>query len=146
MAVTIKAYGQFPLAAMQALISDLNSASSDIKCCLMTSAYTPDQDTHVSYNDITNEITGTGYTAGGASLSNKTLSYSTRTVTFDADTIEWAASTLTARYFALYDNTPSGNTNKKLIAYGDFGADRSTIATSFQIIWPAQGILAFSMA
>ena len=37
-----------------------------IKVMLVTSAYTPDQDAHDFKDDITNEISGTGYTAGGA--------------------------------------------------------------------------------
>ena len=44
-----------------------------IKVLLVTSAYTPDQDTHTKHSDVTNEVSGTGYTAGGATLANKSL-------------------------------------------------------------------------
>jgi hypothetical protein len=33
---------------------------------LVTSSYTANKDTHVKRDDVTNEVTGTGYTAGGA--------------------------------------------------------------------------------
>lgn len=39
-----------------------------IKVMLVTSAYTPDQDAHTKRSDFTNEVTGAGYTAGGATL------------------------------------------------------------------------------
>ena len=39
-----------------------------IKVMLVTSTYTPNQDTHTKRSDVTNEVSGTGYTAGGATL------------------------------------------------------------------------------
>ena len=36
-----------------------------IKVTLVTGAYTPDQDAHDKRDDITNEVSGTGDTAGG---------------------------------------------------------------------------------
>lgn len=46
-----------------------------IKVMLTTSTYTPNRDTHETKNDITNEISGTGYTAGGVTLASKTITY-----------------------------------------------------------------------
>lgn len=68
MAVTAKAYGNMPLNAIKKLISDLNSGDTTVKCMLTTSAYTPDQDTHENKGQVTNEVSGSGYTAGGATL------------------------------------------------------------------------------
>lgn len=48
-------------------------ASDTIKVALLTSSYTPNYDTHDFFDDITNEVTGTGYTAGGATLGSKTV-------------------------------------------------------------------------
>lgn len=46
------------------------------KVALVTSAYTPDQDLHDFRDDLgANEVSGTGYTAGGVAVSGKTLSY-----------------------------------------------------------------------
>lgn len=44
-----------------------------IKVALATSSYTPNKDTHNYFDDITNEVSGTGYTAGGATLASKTI-------------------------------------------------------------------------
>jgi len=46
-----------------------------IKVMLCSSAYTPDRAAHDYKNDITNEVTGSGYTAGGATLANVTVGY-----------------------------------------------------------------------
>jgi hypothetical protein len=57
-----------------------------IKCALTTSTYTVDIDTHDFFNDVTNEITGTGYTAGGATLASTALGRTTRRPTRSAST------------------------------------------------------------
>jgi hypothetical protein len=49
---------------------DLMNGSVDldtdtIKVMLNTSTYVADQDVHAKRSDVTNEVTGTGYTAGG---------------------------------------------------------------------------------
>lgn len=49
--------------------------SDTIKVSLRASTYTPALDTHETYSDLTNEVSGTGYTAGGATLGTKTLTY-----------------------------------------------------------------------
>src|SRR5689334_12884037 len=124
MAVTAKMYGQ---ALLRALNGGVNLTSDTIKVMLCTSSYVPDQDNHV-YKDVsvTNEVTGTGYTAGGATLASKTLNYTgaTNIIAFDAADTTWAASTITARYAVIYDDTPASN--KPLLAYVDFGADQSS--------------------
>jgi hypothetical protein len=108
---------------------------------LCTSSYTPDQDNHV-YKDVsvTNEVTGTGYTAGGATLASKTLTYTaaTNVIMFDAADVTWASSTITARYAIVYDDSPASN--KPLLAYVDFGADQSSSSGNFTITWDANGI------
>jgi hypothetical protein len=78
-----------------------------IKVALTTSTYTPDQDTHDFFNDVTNEITGTGYSAGGATLTSPTVTYDTATnqVRLDAADTTWTTSTLTARYAVVYKST-----------------------------------------
>ena len=133
-------YGQ---ALGKALNAEINWASDTIKVALCTSSYTPNQDTHDYFDDITNEVTGTGYTAGGATLTSKTLGYTTGTnvTKLSAANAQWAASTITARYAVIYDATPGTNATRPLIAYVDFGSDQSTSSTTFEIVWNASGIL-----
>lgn len=50
------------------------------------------------YSDLTAEITGTGYTAGGAELEGVTVTGSAGTVTVSADPVVWEGATFLAKY------------------------------------------------
>jgi len=115
-----------------------------IKVMLVTSTYTPSIDTHVVLSDITNEVTGTGYTAGGATLANKTMTQDNTNDrgVFDADDTTWDTSTITARAAVIYKDTGSAATST-LICYKDFGSDKTSTAGPFTIQWDATGILRF---
>lgn len=146
MAVSAKCYGNMPLNAIKALITDLNAAGTDVKCMLCTSSYTPNQDTHEAKDDITNEVSGTGYTAGGVSLANKAVTYASRVTKFDADDVQWTSSTITARYAVLYDNAPAADGDKKLLLWVDFGEDKKSENGTFKIEWNASGIFTITVA
>ncbi len=113
-----------------------------IKVALVTSAYTPNQDTHDFFDDVTNEVVGTGYTAGGATLASKAVTVDTtdNEGVFDANDVEWTTSTITARGAVLYKSTGTASTSA-LIAYIDFVTDKVSTAGSFTIAWNAEGIL-----
>lgn len=113
-----------------------------IKVALVTSTYTPDQDAHDFFDDVTNEVSGTGYTAGGASLANKavTADNTDNEGVFDADDVSWTTATITARAAILYKSTGVASTSA-LIAYVDFTADKTSTAGTFTISWNSEGIL-----
>jgi hypothetical protein len=113
--------------------------SDSIKVALTTNSYTPNQDTHDFYNDVTNEVTGTGYTAGGSELATKTLANTTNVVKFDAADTAWATSTITARYAVVYKDSGTSSTSP-LLCWVNFGADVSSSAGTFQITWDSAGI------
>lgn len=109
---------------------------------LVTSAYTPNIDTHDFFNDVTNEVAGSGYVAGGITLSSTTVILDTTgdEAEFDAADITWATSTLTARGAVLYRNTGTAATSP-LIAYFDFTTDQTSSAGNFTIAWNSEGLL-----
>ncbi len=112
-----------------------------IKVMLCTSSYTLDKEAHEFKDDITNEVVGAGYTAGGATLANKAISSPSAGVTkFDADDAEWAASTITARYAIIYKDTGVDSTSP-LLGYVDFGEDKITTSTVFRVQWSPDGVL-----
>jgi hypothetical protein len=119
--------------------------SDTIKVALTTSPYTPNQDDHDFFNDVTNEVTGTGYTAGGATLGSKTLANTNNVCKFDAADTSWSTSTLTARRAVIYKDTGTASSSP-LLAWVDFGADVSSSAGTFQITWDAAGILTITPA
>lgn len=112
------------------------------KVALTSSAYTPDQDVHDYFNDVTNEVSGTNYTAGGATLGSKTLTYDSATnkIVLDAADAAWASATISGiRKAVVYKDTGVAATSK-LWCWHDFGADQSVAAGTFTIQWDADGV------
>jgi hypothetical protein len=141
-----KLYGQF---LSQALNKEIDWDTDTIKVALLTNAYTPDQDAHNYLDDVVaNEVSGTGYTAGGNTLANKTNTYNSATnvIVLDADDTTWSSSTITARYAVIYDATPATNATRPLIGYVDFGSDQSSSNGNFTITWDATGIVRITVA
>lgn len=139
MAVTAKWYG-IGLRALAGKAVDFDSDT--IKVSLHTSTYTPDQDVHDFQADLTNEVTSDGYTAGGATIANCSLTYTgaTNVLKFDGDDVTWTGVTLTARYAVVYDSTPGAAATNPLLLYVDFGEDKAASAANFTITWAAGGI------
>jgi hypothetical protein len=138
-AVTAKFFSMF----FETLLNkEVDLDADTIKVMLCSSAYSPNQDTHRYKSDVTNEITGTAYTAGGVSLTNITISYnsSTNTITIDADDAKWTSASFTARFAIIYDTSPSGDSARPLIGYVDFGADIAVSAGTFTVAWDPAGI------
>jgi hypothetical protein len=140
-----KLYGNFLL---KALNKEVDFDSDTIKVALLSSSYTPDQDAHDYYNDVsTYEVSGTGYTAGGNTLASKTATYDSanNVIVLDAADTTWASSTITARYAVIYDSTGTSSTSA-LIGYVDFGSDQSSTNGNFTITWDSTGIVRITVA
>lgn len=140
MAVTAQVYGR----AAELLLEgshDLDGATYNVM--LTTSAYTPDVDTHAFRSDVTNEVTGTGYSAGGQALGTVTVTYDSANnrAVFDAADAVWASSTITARYAVIYRARGGASSADELLCYVDFGADVSSTGGAFTIAWHANGIV-----
>jgi hypothetical protein len=143
-AVTAKLYGKFFLACMN---KEVDLPDDTIKTMLTTSTYTPDQDVHDYKDDVTNEVTGTGYSAGGATLANDVLTYTagTNVIMYDADDATWASSTITARTAVVYDDSPATAGTKPLICYQQSDADISSTGGEFRVAWNASGIFTITV-
>ena len=136
---TTKTYGSL---ITKAFNKEIDWDTDTIKVALVANTYTPNQDTHDYWDDVSaNEISGTGYTAGGITLSSKTVGYTagTNVTKFDAADVSWTSSTLTARYAVIYLSTATASTSP-LIGYIDFGSDQSSSAGTFSIVWDSAGI------
>lgn len=145
MAVTAKWYSK---AFLSLFNKEIDWDSDTIKIMLCTSSYTPDQDTHDYKDDVTNEVVGDGYTAGGATLASKTIDYTgaTNVIKLDAADVTWSASTITARYAVIYDDTPATAATKPLLGYIDFGEDKISSTGDFTITFDAAGIFTITPA
>jgi hypothetical protein len=108
-------------------------ASADIsddtfKVALVTSSYSPDKDADEFFDDITNEVTGTGYTAGGNTVTGTlTLDNANDKLTLEFASTNWTSATITARGAVYYSSTGTASTST-LIAFNDFGSDVAVTA------------------
>lgn len=145
MAVTAKLFGNFML---KALNKEIDWDGDTFKVMLCTSTYVPNQDTHIYKSSVTNEVTGTGYTSGGAILGSVTITYNSTThaVILDAADVSWTSSTITARYAVVYDNTPSTDATRPLVCWLDFGQDFASNVGTFSITWDSAGIASLASA
>jgi hypothetical protein len=104
----------------------LYTASADINAS--TTAYS-----------TTNEVTGTGYTAGGNTLTistsptsgNNSSNIPTAYISFS--NTSWTSASFTARAALIYNDSATGNPS---VAVLDFGADKTVSNDTFQIVFP----------
>lgn len=141
-----KLYGNF---LKQALNKEIDWDSDTIKVALLSSSYTPNQDTHDYYDDVSAyEVSGTGYTTGGITLASKTSTYdgANNVIILDAADVTWSSSTITARYAVVYDDSGASAGTKALVGYIDFGSDQSSTNGNFTITWDSTGIVRITVA
>ena len=91
-----------------------------LKIALYTSSATLDATT-TAYSS-TNEVSGTGYTAGGETVSGATITSSGTTAFVDFSDVTWSSSTITARGALIYNSSKSN----KAVAVLNFGSDKSS--------------------
>lgn len=105
-----------------------------IKVMLVDSTYAENMATHTKRSDVTGEVSGTGYTAGG----------NTVTVTVTKDTVNhritvslggttWPTSTITARKAVYYKSRGGASSADELIAVNARGTDVVTSAGTFTL-------------
>jgi hypothetical protein len=140
MAITQAMCTSFKVALLDGEMDFSSDTSQVFKIALYTSAATLGAAT-TAYS-VTNEVSGTGYTAGGQAIIVSTAptdggSGTTAFLSFKqsgaaADTVTWTDATITARGALIYK---VGGTNPA-IAVLDFGADKTSTAGDFQVQFP----------
>ena len=136
------------LLGVSQLAIDLSAATNRV--ALFTNAVTPAFDAApaaAAYGAgafASGEVSGAGYSSGGALLSGQSLAYGSGLVTYDASDTDWPASTITdARCALLYADGLAGNNAYCLI---NFGSDYSTFNGLFRIQWNSAGIFYLDLA
>ena len=131
-------YGPFLRDAFGNVKAFALNASDTVKWQPVADAYTPNFDVHDEEADITNEVTGTGYTTGGEALASPTFAIGSGFATFDSANISLAATTLASvEGLVLFDDTVAGD---PLLNAIDFGATFNTVIGTFAVTWDALGI------
>ena len=116
---------------MEAKHNFLNSGGSTFKIALYTNSASFTAAT-TAYT-TSNEITGTGYTAAGNSLTRVDPSTSGTTALTDFSDSTWTSSTLTARGALVFNDSASGDPSVIVL---DFTADKSSSSGDFTIVFP----------
>jgi len=86
-----------------------------------------------------NEVSGTGYTAAGNTLTNVTPTTSSTTALTDFADTTWSSSTITARGALIYNSSTTAGSANRAVVVLDFGADKTSTSGDFTIQFPAAG-------
>ncbi len=104
------------------------------KAMLVTSSYTEDRAAHSKRSNVTNEVTGTGYTAGGATV---TLTFAVNTTThkgtLTVGAVSWPSSTITARKMVVYRARGGASSADELVCCIDNGVNVSSSANTLSV-------------
>lgn len=117
-----------------------------LKVMLTTSSYAPNLATHDFRNDVTNEVVGAGYVAGGRTLTNVTVYVSASKVYIDADPVSWNPSTLTVRAAVVYKARGGAASADELLCIASWDEDLITASSNFAITWQPAGFLSLERA
>jgi hypothetical protein len=142
-AVTISLYNH----TAARFASGANAVGDTYKVKLLTAATFDATHTTLTATGGTEATTGTGYTAGGATLSNVAVTtVTTNDAKFDADDASWTASggPIAAEFAIIYNDTDADDPP---VAFIDFdGSQSAGDGTDFLIVWNANGIFTWTVA
>ena len=131
MAISQAMCTSFKQELLEAVHNFKNSGGDTFKIALYTSSASLGAGT-TAYT-TSNEVSGTGYTAGGNTLTRVDPSSSGTTAITEFADSTWSSATITARGALIYNDTDSD----KAVAVLDFGADKISSGGDFTIQFPA---------
>ena len=116
---------------------DFNATSGHtFKIALYTSSASLDAAT-TAYT-TSNEVVGTGYTAGGVTLTNIDPTSSGTTAFVDFADATWASATITSAGALIYNTTTDGGSSTtNAVAVISFGGDKTSTNGDFVVQFPA---------
>lgn len=114
--------------------------ASDTFYAMLVSGYTPSQ-SHAFRSDVTGEVTGTGYTAGGQALTSVTwtLDGTNHRAVFSSAAPSWATASVSATGMVIYKHRGGAATADEVVCYNDFGGTSTSTNAAFTVNVPAAG-------
>lgn len=135
MAISTAMCSSFKQELLQGKHSFESSGGHTFYIALYTSSATLDATT-TDYSS-TNEVTGTGYTAGGIALTNSGVSLSGTTAYVDFADATWSSATITANGALIYNTTTDGGSSTTdAVATLAFGGDKTSTNGDFVVQFP----------
>ena len=131
MAITTAMCTSFKKELMEAKHNFLASGGNTFNLALYTSSASLGAGT-TAYT-TSNEVSGTGYTAKGAALTNVNPTTSSTTAFTDFADLTFSSSSITARGALIFNDTASGD---PAVCALDFGGDKTSSSGDFTIQFP----------
>lgn len=124
------------------LKGEVQPLTDTLRAALVTQSYAADKDAHAVFADISHEVVGTGYSAGGKVLTGLALAQDNANdrAVLQADNLVWPVGAFTARAAVLYKDSGSAATSP-LLAYLNFGGDHTVSGEAFYLEWSPEGVL-----
>jgi hypothetical protein len=135
------AYQAFKESLMDRSIhSGVDLDTDSLKVLLVSADQDANANTHQDRADVTQEVTGTGYTAGGVALASVTVTASSGTVTFDAADTTFSTVTIASILGSVVYKDSGSAATDLLIVYHDHGSQAVTGA-DYVVQWNASGLM-----
>ena len=117
-----------------AVVGNIDFDTDTFKMLLVTSSYSASK-SHAKRSDITNEVSGTGYTSGGnaCSVSVAAVDNTNNDVEISFTVTSWTSATITARAGVIYKSRGGASSADELVGYVDFGSDVSSTNGNFAV-------------
>ena len=114
--------------------STTTGSGNAFKVALYTSSATLSAST-TAYSG-TNEASGTGYSGGGAALTNVPPTTSSTTALTDFADVTWSSSSITARGALIYNSSTTAGSANRAVLVLNFGSDKASSSGDFTITFP----------
>lgn len=115
------------------VFSGAANTSHSYKALLTTSSYTEDRGAHSKRSSVTNEVSGTGYSAGGVAVTlTANLNTTTHKLTLTIGAATWSSSTITARKLVVYRARGGASSADELVCCVDNGTDLVSSSSTMQ--------------
>lgn len=116
--------------------------ASDTYKIMLVNGYTPSASAHSTRADVTNEASGTGYTAGGATLAGcaDTQDNTGNQAKYTATNPTWASSSFSATGAVIYQSNGGAASGDPLVCYLDFGGTVTSSSNTFTVQFAANGV------
>jgi hypothetical protein len=113
---------------------NVNFSADTFYAMLVTSAYAPDKGAHSKRSNVSNEVVGTGYTAGGqAQAVSVALDTANHRLDITLANLSWPAATIDARGAVIYKHRGGAAAADELVGYADFGSDIISTGGTFAV-------------
>ena len=116
------------------VVGSVDFDTDTFKMMLVTSSYSASK-SHAKRNEVTNEVTGAGYTAGGnaCSVTVAATDNTNNDVEISFSVTSWTSATITARAGVIYKSRGGASSADELVGYVDFGGDVTSTNGTFAV-------------